>query len=538
MTNVLKAICCLIILTAVGFIWSCGSATQNTGSNNTTGNSATPPATAVVPAPFPNPGIPGFNFPEPSAVVDGWAKDGNNAEIYKHGWGVWAGLTTATKQVPPGGTQPLLVFETWMTPDEMIAAINGAEKLSLAARSNRTNLSKPHQLVHALTRGDKTLEIGGAKPAANAKAAANAKPAAANTKPAAGNTNSAAASTKPAAGNTNSAVATATPDTGIAVSVSYSPPAANHAIDNKLFLWDTLKGYADAGKTDIPAFPTDAITLKPTFKVIQKSQLPANGLYVMPSWHGPIDTANAYPQSAWKSCIYVDTKNGGKGDGSQDMTCSGPSPATTYNLTDFISYTLNQEDADYYNQEFGLNAAAGDTAILVAMHVATRETLKWTWQSFYWTADPAKPDAPSSVETAKARPSQITGAAAHYAMAVAYAMVYPVQPDIGGQSVGNTVYGYNPYLEAGFGAGTFTGSNSFVVTNGQKVMTNAGVRTNCMSCHVYASVSGKDPCVNNTPYSGDAYVSLDDPAFKDQLKLDFGWSIQGNIQKDGKPCPQ
>jgi hypothetical protein len=123
-------------------------------------------------------------------------------------------------------------------------------------------------------------------------------------------------------------------------------------------------------------------------------------------------------------------------------------------------------------------------------------------------------------------------------MALAYAMVFPVQPDVGGQSVGDTIYGYNPYLEAGFGPGVFTGSNSYVTNNkGVKIATDAGVRTNCMSCHVYASVTASDPCQSTTPYSGDAYVSLDDPAFKGQLKVDFAWSVQQNVQKNKAPCP-
>ena len=424
MKNALKAVCCLIVLIAAGFIWSCGRDAQNSNNPNAgNSNGSGPASTAVVPAPFPDPGIPGFKFPEAAAVIDGWAKDGKNAEIYNHGWGIWAGLTTPTKQVPPGGTEPLLVYETWQTPAEIIAAINNDQKLALAARSNRVNLSRPRQFVHALENGDTKFAL---------KTITAAKP---------GNTNSGSANSgnaKPA--NTNSGAkpgpaAAPTPDTNIVVSVNYSPAAAKYATDNKIFLYDTLKGYADGGKTEIPAFPSDAITLKPTFKVIQKSALGPNGLYVMASWHGPDEPSPAaagYPEENWNSCIYVDINNKGKGDGSQDQTCSKPTPATTYNLSDFISYTLNKEDADYYNQEFGLtedsgNAAqAGDSAILVAMHVATRETVKWTWQSYYWAANPADPKVPSSAEIAKARPSQITGAAAHYAMTVAYAMVFPV----------------------------------------------------------------------------------------------------------------
>lgn len=523
-----KAICCLCALMVVGFIWSCAPAPPSPNSNVVNSSSSAAPSGAVVPEPFPNPGIAGFNFPEQASVLDGWIKDAKNDEIYKHGWGIWAGLTTVTKQVPPGGTEPLLVFETWQTPAEIIAAISNDQKKALSARSNRSDLSKPHQFVHAAEKGDTKF----APKATTEVKTGNSTP---------GNTNAA---------NANSAKpnASATPDTNIAVSVSYSPAAAKYATDNKIFLYDTLKGYGDAGKTEIPAFPSDAITLKPTFKVIQKSALGPNGLYVMAAWHGPDEpkpSGSGYPEEAWDTCIYVDVNNKGKGDGSQDPTCSNPTPATTYNLSDFISYTLNKEDADFYNAQFGLTedsgkaAQAGDSAILVAMHVATRETLKWTWQSFYWTSNPADPKPPSSAEIAKARPSQITGAAAHYAMTQAYAMVFPVQPDTGGQSVGDPIYGFNPYLESGFGNKVFTGSSSEVTKNGQKIATNYGVRTNCMSCHVYATVPAGNPCGNpTTPYSGDAYVSLNDPAFKGNLKLDFAWSIQGNVQQNGKPCPQ
>jgi hypothetical protein len=245
-----KAICCLCALMVVGFIWSCAPAPPSPNSNLGSNNNSAAPSGAVVPEPFPNPGIAGFNFPEQASVLDGWIKDAKNEDIYKHGWGIWAGLTTVTKQVPAGGTEPLLVFETWQTPAEIIAAISNDQKNALSARSNRSDLSKPHQFVHAAEKGDTKFA---------AKATTEVKTG--NSTP--GNTNAA---------NANSAKpnASATPDTNIAVSVSYSPAAAKYATDNKIFLYDTLKGYGDAGRTEIPAFPSDAITLKPTFKVIQK----------------------------------------------------------------------------------------------------------------------------------------------------------------------------------------------------------------------------------------------------------------------------
>lgn len=524
MTN-LKAICCLVVLIIVGFIWACTPGNQTSNNSNGSNNATPPPAAGVQPVPFPNPGIPGFNFPEKADVIDGWVKDGKNAEIYNHGWGIWAGLTTATTQVPPGGTEPLLVYETWLTPAEIIAAT----KKQPAPRSNRANIRKPRQFSHAL------LKAGATPPVKLAAANSNS------------NSNS----------NSLAPVIEQPPVQEVGESVSYSPPAAKYAQDNAIFSSTTLfKLYAEK---KMPVFPSDSITLKPTFKVIYKDKLNDKGLFPIYSWHGakelPDDTSKvdtSYPESQWATCIYIDIKNGAKGDGSQDKGCKTPTPGATYNLNDFIHYTMNQEDADFYNgEQQGVVPApplakAGDIAILVGMHVATRETTKWTWQTFYWAADPQDPKDPSSAEIAKARPSQITGAAAHYGMAVAYAMVFPVQPDTGGQSVGQTIYGYNPYLEAPFGNGygekpgnnVFAGSTSVVIDDKKKIMTDAGVRTNCMSCHALASVQGNNPCVNNTFYTGDAYISLDDPVFTDQLKVDFAWSIQGNVQNDGPAtCP-
>jgi hypothetical protein len=433
----------------------------------------------ITPEPFPKVNIPGFVFPEDSTVINGWISAGNNEAIYQHGWGLWAGLTSKTNPLQTVGGNDLLVFETWLTPSEIIDSIKG----NPIHRSGRNNLNIPSQFTHAARLGNKEE-----------------------------------------------------PDLSDAESVSYSPGAADFAIKNKIFMLTTLQNYTLEGKTSIPDFPTDAITIKPVFKVIQKSKLDSKGLYAMPSWHGPIQTVNAFPEIAWKSCIYVDTNNKGGGDGSQDMTCSGATPATTYNLNDFIHYKLNEEDAYFYNKEFDLNAVAGDIAILVAMHVTTRETKRWTWQSFWWAPDPNNPPAPSSAAIAKQRPmAGLQGAASHYAMTVAYSMVSPEQPYTGGQSVGDTVIGFNPYLEARFGPGVFVGSQSYVIKNGQKIMTNAGVRTNCMSCHAYASLNTlrfpKDTITG--PYSGDAYVSLTDTIFNNKLKLDFAWSIAGNIDTTG-----
>jgi len=59
--------------------------------------------------PFPNPGIPGFMFPEDSNTINGWITNGDMDKIYQHGWGIWTGLTMLTDQKI--GDQSLTLFD-------------------------------------------------------------------------------------------------------------------------------------------------------------------------------------------------------------------------------------------------------------------------------------------------------------------------------------------------------------------------------------------------------------------------------------------
>ena len=95
---------------------------------------------------------------------------------------------------------------------------------------------------------------------------------------------------------------------------------------------------------------------------------------------------------------------------------------------------MNAEDAHYFNKEFSENqgnpmtAKPGDIVILVGMHVTSRENTRWTWQTFWWAPDPLNPPAPSSKAVAAHKPKALTGAPAHYAMAITYYMVNPKEP--------------------------------------------------------------------------------------------------------------
>jgi len=460
-------ICTILIIV---LIFSCKSEKKENSNYNTKSFSYHD----VVPTDFPKLNIKGFNFPEDSITINKWIRQSKQDLIYLHGWGIWTGLTSFTNQKIPGDKRSLRVFETWLTPEEMIDEIKQSSvDYKSSIRSNRANLKKPHQLTHFSS----TLQ---------------------------------------------------TVNDSIHESVAYSPAASKFAIDNKVFMATTLYEYAK-NKKEIPFFPNNAITIKPVFKLLQTSG--GKKLFNIAAWNGTTDKLVAFPEQDWESFVTI------------DITSKSKKTTSTFHLDDFIHYKLNDEDAHFFNNEFTekkdnkFNAKNGDIAILVGMHVGTREITNWTWQTFWWDSNSNNPPSPSSKIIADIRPKELKGAARNYAMSLAYFMVNPNEPNEGKNIYGSPNYSFNPYLEAGFGPGVFNDSLSFVsVSSKEKIPTFVGVRTNCMSCHRMASVNPETISTSKsskTPYVGNSFVSRTDSLFKGQLLLDFAWSIHGNIDTTG-----
>ena len=280
--------------------------------------------------------------------------------------------------------------------------------------------------------------------------------------------------------------------------------------------------------------------------------------YQLAAWPGPPGNeppgpSVPFPSSAWGQCVWVDLQNGGQGKGDVDKQCDpkggSRTPQTTYNVNGFINFVLSDDEAKLMTAQNLAqweqavekakqtskqtppkpNALAkGDHAILLAMHVTSREIKRWTWQTFWWEPNPDQPHFPSSPAIAKDRPAQLKGAPRNYAHAPAYSMEYPPQPNTGGKHVGNSIYAYNPWLEAGFSPTVLPDSLPGTY-HGKPVKNNVGIMTNCMSCHGSANYNPNNlqTAPNDT---GDRYVDLDDPRFKGTLKVDFLWSIPGNAK--------
>jgi len=476
------------------------------------------------PVAFPtNLGIPGFIFPTDSQNIDAWLTleqtDSIRAldSIYNHGWGIWAGLTIKTTDTIPSN-DTLLVFETWDSPGFLQNLLNntpGASAGTAHMKTIRNSLRIPNQLKHIKRinvinfQGTPFIKIfHGPSNCPQTSYSKGIYP--------------------------------------LLVTVEYNGPAAGHILNNKLFDTSALNTILSTGVDSIPDFPNNSIAIKPTYEIIPKSAI-QSGKTPFRIWTGPNFCQSGYGQNVWGGLVYIDGTNQEhtNNSGIDSSGNTGPNNTNTYNLNQFIYYVLTAADADSANANFGVTIAhAGDYAVLVGMHVTTREIERWTWQSFFWTPDINMPATPSDSYIASRRPAQITGAPAHYAMAIGYTFSWPNQPYTGGNISGNVVYAYNPFLEAGFGTAIFDASGSATLVNPKNTADTTinlvGCASNCMSCHALSTyTSSASPFGQPNPYIADTYVDmLTNANFKDplskfsqkkKLKLDFLWSIDDNL---------
>lgn len=441
--------------------------------------------------------VPGFNFPEDSNQIYKWLTPYDSTSVYNHAWGVWAGLTAFSGEVFQGDS--LLIYQTWLGIGEIqsIVANGGASAKKTFTKKGRAQLTFPNQTKHAIKLNK--LSLAALKGSGNIDTSAGF-----------------------------------TFGSNFWVAVAYDPAAADYVINNSILKQSVLNTYQKPGVIgNIPPFPNNAITIKPVYYVGHKT----DSLIRIAAWPGPPAKPKGFgPPQDWQSFVYADVNNQ-QTPGKQlvPVTTDNPTPAqiaaATCNLNDFIHYRIDSAAAAYFNQQQNAvqndTAKAGDIALLVAMHVATKEISNWTWQTFYWSPNPSNPLSPSSNLAASLRPSKLSGAAAHYALSTAYTFVTPNQPIYGGSDKGATpMIGYNPYLEAGFTPKTFIRyPNTF------KPLYWYGIQTNCMSCHALATPQSVDQQGNAT-YSTDQYIDMGNPFFKGKVQLDFAWSIQAAIIND------
>jgi len=160
------------------------------------------------------------------------------------------------------------------------------------------------------------------------------------------------------------------------------------------------------------------------------------------------------------------------------------------------------------------------------MHVNTKETINWTWQTFWWQPDGSVPasdcsynqggvtfSAPGATGCPGSKQNMTADVVdewQNYAMCTAYA-----EPNVTDTS--KLTVCYNPYLE----------------TNGIP----SGASSNCMSCHGTATVTSNEsalqglvyPVPYDNPIGFGTKTPLDDgplnSCFDSYTRTDFSWAI-------------
>lgn len=299
---------------------------------------------------------------------------------------------------------------------------------------------------------------------------------------------------------------------------------------NEVATLNAINAEFDANNTPtaerkIAAGPIDpqSIALKPVFQFISGSE-PT----VIPYWAGiatqaTTDLANPEPHT-WRQGVVVDptgTLDVGS-TVSMPVNDEPPAPRLVVPLSAFYTVLLTQDDVDNFSKfalesgdDLGENnqgdpgsvaamVKVGNIAVLVAMHMTTKEIDNWTWQTFWWANSPDDPFYGAD------RPDSIPAPWSNYNMQTAYFMVVP--PD---SETGEPYTAFNPYLET-----NLTGTVSL---DPARSVYWTGVDTNCMSCHRMAAWSQNAP--NSPAYRPGGQIDPGDPAFEGYTKLDFLWSL-------------
>lgn len=410
-------------------------------------------------------------YPMDSAVIEGWIHDPagpDTAAIRAHAWALWAAATAMTGETANG--LPLPVYETWLTRFELFdrGGIETADTQSPAARDEGTRgLHQPVQFNH-----------------------------------------DALAATGAALGSASLTVA----------SVRYNSEAVEHIRRYRYNDSTVLRALSDSfpsstaiGDRSIVHFPRGAAVVKAAYWMIKST-----GVTVMPYWAGANASTNAAEPSpdTWTQWVAVDPSGQQVGD-TISITRRGKSHrVAVVGLDKFYAFPMDGDEVAAVkltlkgNQTLAIDmdgavspdsVAVGDYAALIAMHVVTKEIRPWTWQTFWWTPDPARNPLASDA------PVSVRGPFRNFALSAAYYAVVPA-----GRAAGREHVSFNPYLETEM---------------------PMGVRSNCMSCHHTAAWP-----TNEYVFTGK--VRPDDPRlFAGKLKLDFLWSIQlgDSLQQAARP---
>ena len=415
-------------------------------------------------------------YPAASARIEGWISATQDDSIRAHAWDTWASITSP---VGPGG---LPVWETWYSGHEVYEMVPDSVR---GARRHFRDFEHPEQFhtvgLH-VSRGRQRI------PTDRAEAVLSFN----------------------------------------RYTRSLAEYIWNHRYNDSTVL-DSINDAFDRAGTPVAerqilvsrdSVDASEIALKPVFQFISGS-----GPTAIPYWNGDspaasTDSANPSP-STWRQGVVVDPTGKLKPGDTVSMSVNGgpPQPLPVVSLDLFYHVRVTAADSANYSNfaatsgdEVGASDSGaqdsvlamvrpGNYALLMAMHVTTKEIPNWTWQTFWWSPNPQDPQYGAD------RTAAVRGVWRNYNMNAAYYMVTPP-----GRRGGTPHVVYNPYLETNlYGkVPNPAGGDSIAWT---------GVTSNCMSCHRVASWPGQIYYPNGQIAPGDSAI------FGGLTKLDFLWSV-------------
>lgn len=441
----------VLLMLVLGYFQFCPSISVHAA-----GAAADKPPLAPQPINLPSqpPTSPG-SFPVTEATVDGWVSNNDQSSIRAHGWALWQGITSITS-----GSQGWPVFDTWYTDTEVEGGRPTSAKAARFRALRATGRPTHHfegfeQFHHSKTARKRT--VLGTIPAA------------------------------PTPGGMQ-----------VLGFNKFDADYANFVWNNNYYtaagLWKVQNSWpvgTPAAQRTITPFVNTAISLKPVYQFVNGPKH-NHGITTLPYWLGDLSTGPAHSSNpanptpdTWNQCVAVYTT--ATAPASQTLpSCGNGKPASGFvSVNDFFNFQLTAEEVkSICAGQPNCSVAVGDFAILVAMHMTSRENSNWTWQTFWWNYNQPFPYG--------APPASIAKPFNNYAMCTAYSMTNDPANSLSGKNV----LCYNPYLE----------------TDLPGVV---GIESNCMSCHTTAAY-GNNP--NNLPVTNTNFV-LPNPNYPSFLNM-------------------
>lgn len=448
--------------------------------------------TGITPEPIPA----RFNIPGDQAYLQKIADANDVIKIREHAWQIWAGLTADSQAKYAGKTLP--IWETWFATNQAFIANppkNCPACELVPSKKPSREYRHPHQFSHgasAIVKRENTNPAG--------------------------------------------LIGFNKFDPSV-VKFLWTPQQQNGATfiytryNDQMNLNASWLDNTSIANAKINGTPRSALELKPVLMYVS-----AKGLTALPLWQGPkasnapacadvniaelknptgkLNPTNCHPDpSTWTHCVLTDPnkpdaslRKATKKEFASALLTQAPAcqekNAQYIGINHLYNFVMDAEEAAAFNQAQGGSAAAGDSMVLMAMHVNTKEIVTWTWQTFWWQAGKKTPDNfPGGDEQ---RPKDVKAPWNNYNMCAAYAQTTKAD------NTGDMNVCFNPYLET-----SATGIPD-------------GIRSNCVSCHGTSAIN--QPPSGGYPLSYGRPVDLNHSMqyFLCSTSADFSYAITSN----------